>query len=456
MGVTASGNNSMMGLLLILMTVLCGLVSAEDFQVGLSSDEIFKVEMPEGANDMGGRTIDEVIRDAGTEEGAALHAGENQQINFQYDMNMDPLQYSLYYGNNSLFAGAALQNDYYRWPKGIIPYQIASSLRGRPTQVIYAAMKEWQEKTCLRFEPYGSAGARKSGHNHKIDIVNSQGCFSMVGYLHRSHQVSLSLNGCIFHGTALHELGHTIGLNHEQCGNDRDKAIKVLFDNVVPRFKYAFNIERGQTDFGIPYDYCSIMQYGPTAFSANREFTVLAKDFDYQWSLGWHQFNTEGLTFSDAKVVNLMYKCNAHCPANSECKAPCYVNHKCECECEKTKCRKIACESRTSKSKCDWYRKKYGVSGGGGDGGGDGGDGGNGGAAGTNCKDKDNSCAAWAARGECQKNSRYMIPNCPKSCELCSNCGNKNARCEEWANRGECSNNPWYMFQNCNKACKLC
>ena len=36
-------------------------------------------------------------------------------------------------------------------------------------------MKEWQEKTCLRFEPYGSAGAKKSGHNHKIDIFNGGG-----------------------------------------------------------------------------------------------------------------------------------------------------------------------------------------------------------------------------------------------------------------------------------------
>merc|ERR1712168_1096083 len=229
-----------MGLLFILMTVLCGLVSAEDFQVGLSSDEIFKVEMPEGANDMGGRTIDEVIRDAGTEAGASLHAGQNQQINLQYDMNMDPLQYALNYGNSSLFAGAALENDYYRWPKRIIPYEIASSLRGRPTQVIYAAMKEWQEKTCLKFEPYGSAGARQSGQNHKIDIFSGQGCYSQVGYQHRSHQVSLSLSGCIFHGTALHELGHTIGLNHEQCRNDRDRAIKVLYGNVQDRYKYAF------------------------------------------------------------------------------------------------------------------------------------------------------------------------------------------------------------------------
>jgi len=447
--------------------VLCGLALAEDMQVGLTSDEIFQVEMPEGADDMGGRTIDEVIRDAGTQEAAALHAGENQAVNFQYDMNMDPLQYELYYGNNSLFAGAALANDYYRWPKGIIPYQIDRSLAGRATQVIYAAMKEWQEKTCLRFEPAGSAGARQSGHNHKITIFNGGGCFSMVGYLHRSHQVSLSLNGCIFHGTALHELGHTIGLNHEQCRNDRDQAIKVLFENVQDRFKYAFNIERGQTDFGIPYDYCSIMQYGPTAFSKNREFTVLAKDFDYQWSLGWHQFNKEGLTFSDAKVVNLMYKCNAHCPAQSECKAPCYVNHKCQCECEKTECRKISCESRTSKSKCDWYRKRYGVSGGGGGstgggggetGGGETGGGGGtgGGSAGPNCVDKQTSCQAWADRGECSKNSRYMIPNCPKACGLCDNCSNKNARCQEWADRGECSNNPWYMFSNCNKACKLC
>ena len=43
-----------------------------------------------------------------------MHAGQNREINFQYDMNMDPVQYELFYGNKSLFAGAALANDYYR------------------------------------------------------------------------------------------------------------------------------------------------------------------------------------------------------------------------------------------------------------------------------------------------------------------------------------------------------
>ena len=41
--------------------------SAVHKQKGLTSDEIMKVEMPVGANDMGGRTIDQVIKDAGSD-----------------------------------------------------------------------------------------------------------------------------------------------------------------------------------------------------------------------------------------------------------------------------------------------------------------------------------------------------------------------------------------------------
>merc|ERR1719193_3083503 len=69
----------------------------------------------------------------------------------------------------------------------------------------------------------------------------------------------------------------------------------------------------------------------------------------------------------------------------------------------------------------------------GGTGGGDGG--GDGGGNGVNCVDKNSGCGKYAAKGDCKRNSRWMIPNCPKSCGLCKNCGNGNARCQEWANR---------------------
>jgi hypothetical protein len=48
-------------------------------------------------------------------------------------------------------------------------------------------------------------------------------------YNHGDHRVSLSLRGCNHHGTALHELGHTIGLHHEQSRVDRDDALKIAY-----------------------------------------------------------------------------------------------------------------------------------------------------------------------------------------------------------------------------------
>ena len=45
--------------------------------------------------------------------------------------------------------------------------------RGR--NVIYGAMKEWQEKTCIRFEPAGSAGTKNLGHRDNIRFVNGVG-----------------------------------------------------------------------------------------------------------------------------------------------------------------------------------------------------------------------------------------------------------------------------------------
>ena len=35
------------------------------------------------------------------------------------------------------------------------------------------------------------------------------------------------------------------------------------------------------------------------------------------------------------------------------------------------------------------------------------------------CKDKDKRCKLWALTGECKKDPKYMVINCPKSCKIC-------------------------------------
>ncbi|CAG7716997.1 unnamed protein product, partial [Allacma fusca] len=51
--------------------------------------------------------------------------------------------------------------------------------------------------------------------------------------------------------------------------SDRDDYIRVNYENINPKFAYAFNKYGPDTvnSFGVPYDYGSIMHYSAYAFS---------------------------------------------------------------------------------------------------------------------------------------------------------------------------------------------
>ena len=58
-------------------------------------------------------------------------------------------------------------------------------------------------------------------------------CWSYVGRTSFSKQtVSLGRWGCVHRGTAIHELMHALGFSHEQSRSDRDKYIRVVYDNI--------------------------------------------------------------------------------------------------------------------------------------------------------------------------------------------------------------------------------
>jgi len=312
-----------------------GVVAAEEeFIEGLSAEDILNTEFEvEYAED--DRTIDEIIAAAGTAEGAAKAAGENQEINYDMDMNMDPMQYSLEYGNLAGFAGAGMANGWYRWPKAIIPYKIQRGYTQSQLNVIYQGMQMWMRKTCIKFVPAGSADARSTGHNNYITIFSGGGCYSSVGYNHRSHQVSLAARGCTLPGIVAHELGHTIGLHHEQCRPDRDNYLKIFLSNVPSNMRHNFNKVQGTSNFGMPYDYCSLMHYGATAFGG-RHFTIVPKDLDYLAVIGRSHNRAADLTYTDVTIVNKMYGCNI--------------------QAQQTPCPKIPCTSRYSAATCNSLR----------------------------------------------------------------------------------------------------
>jgi hypothetical protein len=70
-------------------------------------------------------------------------------------------------------------------------------------------------------------------------------------------------------GTILHEVGHVIGLWHEQSRSDRDTYVTVNYNNVIKGSWSNFQIVTDNEQILSAYDYASVMQYIPFAFTRN-------------------------------------------------------------------------------------------------------------------------------------------------------------------------------------------
>ena len=79
-------------------------------------------------------------------------------------------------------------------------------------------------------------------------------------------QTSLSLSLSLQKRIIIHEVGHALGLHHEQTRPDRDNYVTIVSGNIAPNLLYNFQRYTWRTiqNFNVPYDYYSIMHYGKT------------------------------------------------------------------------------------------------------------------------------------------------------------------------------------------------
>lgn len=176
-----------------------------------------------------------------------------------------------------------------------------------------------QNVSCVKF-------VRRKAHRDYIRIDNSQaGCWSQVGREGGQQYVNLA-HGCVYPGIVAHELLHTLGLYHQQSSYDRDGYIQILWKNIQPSARSNFNkySKRVTTNFGLPYDYHSIMHYGEDAFTINGQATMksikviidtvgllfqVIKIDNYLLQRGIKVGTRHRLTKYDVAKVNKMYNC---------------------------------------------------------------------------------------------------------------------------------------------------
>jgi len=184
-----------------------------------------------------------------------------------------------------------------RWPQGLVPYTFDPDLPEITKKSILLAMKIWEMHTKIHFEKI------EPEQTPTADYIiftpdQDQRCSSYVGRQGGGQPVLLASRCSTMN--IVHELGHTIGLWHEQSRLDRDAYVRIMWENINELYWYNFNqhITDGR-DYD-EYDYQSIMHYSAYAFSKNHLQTIVPIQRDVE--IGQRQF----LSSKDIAAANVM------------------------------------------------------------------------------------------------------------------------------------------------------
>jgi len=257
-----------------------GLLSSNDIRTGFISGATFK-NKPVQYSVVDGLAIFEGCIVLGTVEemeakAAAVRAGEEQEA-----------------GDRGVF----VVGEQYRWANGVVPYEIDGSLPNQ--QRISDAIAHWEANTSIRFVRRSSGNA--SQYPNYVYFKPADGCWSYVGMRGGKQEIGLA-SGCGL-GATIHEIGHALGLWHEQSREDRDRHIHIHWENIETDHQHNFNQHITDGDDHGNYDYASIMHYPKHAFAIDRNKPTITP-IDSSQNIG----QRETLSRGDIATIEFLYQ----------------------------------------------------------------------------------------------------------------------------------------------------
>lgn len=273
------------------------------------------------------------------------------------------------------------------WPKNI-PYAISRSLNRVKTR-IKNGIQEWQSTLRCMGKWRDVTNARRP--RDYMYFIRGSGCYSQVGQVGGAQRVSIG-NGCEYHGVIVHEIGHAMGLWHEQSRPDRDNYVTIYWNNIIPAMKFNFQKHSSSRidSFNVPYDYDSVMHYGAYAFARYRGVrTIQSKP------AGKRLGQRNGLSDKDKLQVQRLYGCSKTKPTTKPPVRP----RPSGCQDLSRHCSHWKGKGYCAKQYVTFMRNN---------------------CCKTCCQDNHRLCPSWAKSEFCIKGPyiQYMKENCAKSCRI--------------------------------------
>lgn len=261
-------------------------------------------------------TVDDIDDEATKELGYIVHTEENCKTCIQGDILMPPDS------NASSFLQSEVNGR--EWPNGIVYFKWKPGIDPEVKAITQTAMRVWEQKTCIQFKQ-APAMPKTRSESFPVNIGSDEpGCNAHAGFYGAEWQNMNLGEGCNHLGTAMHELGHVIGLSHEHERFDRDAYVRVNFDNIQPEMRRWFEMTswRSTRARTVPYDLSSIMHYGAWDFAINHdpnkpEKAVLSVVSNDHWGNCYIGQRSQ-LSIGDIETIATMYNCRQNLALDRE------------------------------------------------------------------------------------------------------------------------------------------
>ncbi|XP_055628445.1 zinc metalloproteinase nas-14-like [Toxorhynchites rutilus septentrionalis] len=184
-----------------------------------------------------------------------------------------------------------------RWPRNTVYYVFDDTLSSQQIIQIRQGLDYIENFSCIKFLP------RTTQKDYVRVTGEYTGCWSFLGRRGGEQQLNLQPKGCMSRGTIIHEFLHVLGFVHMQSSPERGFYVTIVYDAIQGGKQSNFNLYQSKLvdNFGVPYDYDSVMHYSPTAFSKNGGHTIIP--LEQGVTIG----QRVGLSFKDIKRLNLHY-----------------------------------------------------------------------------------------------------------------------------------------------------